>query len=661
MPELGWGRLRSALGGRARALRATYGRFSGGPGSGAARSRVARRGVLPGDLAQAAARPPGKVAPRYPESRRAAADVLRAARDLLQADVPIGDGRRVPLEALRWSRDPFGGKGSVHRLRFHALHGVEMLVQAHALTGELAYIERARVLAERWIADALAARSREVWDDHATALRAITLARLWHAWRTLDDETPGFAASMLSAAVAHAAVLADEREYRPSHNHGVVQAYALLALGLVFPGLPGADRWVALGRARLIGQLADNVSVDGLHREHSPAYHFFVLRHFLDARALAGAHGLELPAEFAERLAAMARAGLHLLKPDGTPAALGDTCRGSGLAVAPEDLAELPGDVAERFLHVRTAGARGRPPGLASTLAEDAGYAFLRGGADGGHPADEAYVVVRTGTFRTAHVHRDVLSFELYAFGDDLVVDPGGPYAYGSPVRGELMATAAHNTVTVDDGNQAIGRAEVLSWSAGPGLDVLDARHRLYPGVVHRRLLAFVRRGYLVVVDRLEGATTRRFSQAFHLAPALDVVALSGDGVATTRAGRGPTLELRHLGPGTAGVLVERGRGGAQRGWVCVGAGQLAAAPAVRFEQEGRTATFVTLLVPRPDGAGEVATAVLRGRPFVDEARVSVTVRGIGDELLIPAEGPVTIRTGLPVGDPPGPPGGERP
>ena len=118
---------------------------------------------------------------------------------------------------------------------------------------------------------------------------------------------------------------------------------------------------------------------------------------------------------------------------------------------------------------------------------------------------------------------------------------------------------------------------------------------------------------------------------------------------------------LSLIGPGTAGVLVERGRGGAQRGWVCVGAGQLAAAPAVRFEQEGRTATFVTLLVPRPDGAGEVATAVLRGRPFVDEASVSVTVRGIGDELLIPAEGPVTIRTGLPVGDAPGPPGGERP
>lgn len=612
------------------------------------RRRRRRISWLPPALVSSLQQAAPKAVPQYPEARRSATEVCRLADEMLASGVPMGEGRRLPMEAVSWRRDPFGGRGSIAALLFHALYPVELLLQAHAASAQFRYLERARAMTDRWIAECLDDRSERLWDDHGTALRAITLCRLWLACRVHEVE-PSFGRRLLTALATHGEILAAEDFHRPTHNHGIVQAYALLSVGLVLSGLPGARAWIARARARLEAQMADNVSAEGLHREHSPAYHFFALRHFLDAWKLARACGERVAEPFATRLQAMLASATDLLKPDGAPAALGDTCRSSPLMIDAEDLEEWPSGATDGLMHVLTAGARGRAALSASRLLHGAGYAVLRSGRDASDgAADERYLVVRTATYRTAHIHRDVGSFELYGHGEDLIVDAGGPYAYGHRIRAELMRTAAHNTIVVDGRDQAVGEAEVLRWATGSTVDVLDIRHRLYPRVSHRRLFALVKpRAYVLIVDRLEAEDVHRYAQVFHLSPALDV-SIRGHVLSTNHRSGGPTVRIVPALTDDLGVRLERGGSTADRGWICVAKEQLVPDWAVGYERAARSTTFVTLLLPERPGAAREVEATIEGAPLTGECRVAVRGAEIHDDIVIPADGAVRVVGGGP-------------
>ncbi|MCI0547883.1 MAG: heparinase II/III family protein [Candidatus Rokubacteria bacterium] len=583
--------------------------------------------ALPASLVRAARDAAPGEPPRYPSFVPTPAGVSPVAEALVRGRFVLESGVEGPISALSWIRDPFGNRSSLERLRFHALEWVGELARAYRLTGEVAYLERAKELADRWIAECLdAEHSDNAWSDHGTALRALVLIDLWHACR---DHEPGASARLgrlLGAIVRHGEKLAPRGLYRAEHNHGVTQAYALLAIGLAFPALPRAAAWAALGRARLEAQMADNVSVEGLHREHSPYYHFYVFRQFHYAHRLARAHGVHFSAEFTLRLQAMLAAGAHLLKPTGDLPALGDTGAASPVLVEPADLADWPGG-AQAFRWSRSGGADGTPAETASALFAGAGYAVLRSGWGQREPfADERWLILRLSTFATSHVHRDLLAFELCAYGADLVVDSGGPFGYRHPLRtAYFLATRAHSTVVVDDQSQEIGESVVRHWQRSPGHDGIVAEHRSYPGVLHRRAVILIRPDLFLVVDRLESDRRHRYAQLFHLAPAL-IPTLSGLAVATTRAiaGEGPTLTMLPLVVDGLGATLHRGAMDPRQGWVTTGEEQMVPASVVAYHRDDSVATFATLLVPERRGAAEPVAAALEGLPFDGDARVVI-------------------------------------
>ena len=116
-----------------------------------------------------------------------------------------------------------------------------------------------------------------------------------------------------------------------------------------------------------------------------------------------------------------------------------------------------------------------------------------------------------------AHAHADVLSFVLWADGEQVLVDPG-TYLYSGPERDRFRGTAAHSTVEVDGADQcrfwgdfrAAGRPNVTVGriESSDGATVVDAAHdgyrRLADPVVHRRAFAWVPGSGIVVVDRLD-------------------------------------------------------------------------------------------------------------------------------------------------------------
>src|SRR5207249_1589723 len=112
------------------------------------------------------------------------------------------------------------------------------------------------------------------------------------------------------------------------------------------------------------------------------------------------------------------------------------------------------------ILYVASGGQRGTPPACRSKGFPDGGYHILRSGwGNGSEPfEDERYLVFDCGPLgRGNHGHLDLLSFEMAAYGQSLVVDPGR-YVYdesgGTNWRVLFRGTGYHNTVQVDKKNQ---------------------------------------------------------------------------------------------------------------------------------------------------------------------------------------------------------------
>jgi hypothetical protein len=236
-------------------------------------------------------------------------------------------------------------------------------------------------------------------------------------------------------------------------------------------------------------------------------------------------------------------------------------------------------------------------------------------------------------------VHRDLLSFELQAFGTDLVVDSGGPGVY--PLRTWLKSTSAHNTVVVDGRDQGIGRAHLRASRLETDWALLDAEHAVYAGVRHRRILAFRRSGALLVIDRLVSDKRRRFSLLFHLAadliPSQDELA-----VRTRSATNGPTLQILPLATTDLALEIHQGGQFSSRGRLQVSLDRTLSGSTLEYRREGPDVIFATLLLPARQGLGPTATATVSGRLLEGDVEISVASPEDSWVLGLNAQGGVT-------------------
>lgn len=575
-----------------------------------------------------------RVAPPYPSFFEIRPGNRSGTGDLLRGERTLSTGQVIRLTDLSWRRDPFGSISSLEHLLFHSLDWAEELLDAWRSEGNPRLLDAAFSLTDRWIRECLfTERYPEIWSDHATAIRSVVLCRLWCLAR---DQRSALRRplhrDLLTAILRHGRRLAHPAFYRPDHNHGVTQAYALLAIGLSVPSVAESPAWIRLGRARLLSQLADNFSEEGLHLEHSPYYQFYAYRQLADGYVFGTDRGVLFPDAYAEGLSRCYRAGAHLIKPDGRLAALGDTSSVSPI------LADTTGAHAGSAELCHESGftwnpATG-PPGTAgiSFLSLGGGLAVLQSEIDADErPADRRYVALRLGTFPTSHIHRDVFGFEFYAYGEDLLVDSGGPYAYEDPVRAYFVSTRAHNTVVVDDRDQEIGNSRLLQRESRSGRDVLVAEHSNYPGVTHRRSLVFSRGRYLLLFDILRSNREHSYRQLFHLSPTLTPI-LKGLAADTEHTSGGATLRLVPLSGVGVSARTRRGESDPLQGWVVAGERRRLPSSVVEYERAGREAAFAVLLLPEPRGARGAVEAVLEGDLLSGGCRVRVSLDGIADQ-----------------------------
>jgi hypothetical protein len=396
-----------------------------------------------------------------------------------------------------WNQNPFGSRSGVYEL--HTLQLLDVLLRTYLDDGDERPLGQARDLALDWVAAnkrGAAETNGFAWYDMAVGLRAAYLAYLLRACGhagVLDEEQ---ATTLVEALREHGAFLADEANYARGHNHGLFQDEGLLLLCSYLPFLDESVEWRELAWRRCIETLHETVDWDeGMHLEHSTAYHLAITHYVRRILELPSAEEREL----GPLLAKLEETAGWLVLPDGSLPELGDTDSGQAVAWA----------------------ARSAEGKSGLKLLRRSGLAVVR--------EDDSFLAVSAWYHGHAHKHGDELSFVLYQSGHRVICDPGR-YGYyeDEPARLYARSNRAHNGLVLG-GEPCDWRAGepygsgIVAGGVGAGWYAIEGVNPLLRGIEHRRLFLFRPASVLVVVDEVRAEQPCSHARLLHFGPQLEV------------------------------------------------------------------------------------------------------------------------------------------
>jgi hypothetical protein len=316
------------------------------------------------------------------------------------------------------------------------------------------------------------------------ALRALALSTAWYAFGSALEARPEAAGELAAAIAVHAARILPTMSYARAqgNNHLLSEAAALYTVGLLFPELKAASRWLRTGRKAFVDGLAQQVYEDGGYVQHSTRYHRLALDLCLWTARLAAIHGQPLPPGALERCAKLTEclmaqvdaetgAASHLGNDDGSvffpysfpfgqdyrfSLQAASLCFRSTSAYSPG-----PWDELGAWLGLVPPGAAAPPRSRRGSF-PSAGIHLLGEGRSNAQ--------VRCAYFRSRPAHSDQLHVEAWFDGSSILGDPGTyRYRAAPPWDNSLASSHVHNGPTIDgeEPMQRAGRFLWLQWAQG--------------------------------------------------------------------------------------------------------------------------------------------------------------------------------------------------
>jgi hypothetical protein len=342
------------------------------------------------------------------------------------------------------------------------------------------------------------------WYDMATGLRALKLAFIINRFSHVNSSfkiSNDRKSRILEIARHHLSEL--NRQPLSINNHGIFQAHGLVVLSLCL----GNEVSIQHGIMKMEELIEQQFNSDGYHVENSDKYHWFVLDTFdkflnLDV--------YRASTKIRENLNLSRLVKFWTTFPNKESLMIGDS------------------EYKVRDLDFSSANHQCDPDSYIVKNFEDSGYLFVRSCFDS-DPTSASMLFFQTAYKNNTHRHADDFNVLLYEFGMNILVD-AGQYAYSKDKeRGYILSTKAHNSLVIDDKSYQL-KDKMYYESALKFCDEIDNTfifktelHRTKPQVNHSRIIFYKPSDFLIVIDKVDSNTLRKFEQVWHFHQDLDV------------------------------------------------------------------------------------------------------------------------------------------
>lgn len=410
------------------------------------------------------------------------------------------------------------------------------------------------------------------------ALRLIAVCHIFDLLRNHITDDHQLWGRLVDLVYSHARLIELRTSLHSSAgNHTIAESAGLIYAGVIFSEIPGSSRWLGTGKKLLEAEAERQILPDGGGIEQATWYQLFnihilwlvtrLLRHFHIRVPLALDTATNRGTAF---LAALDSDGESLEQ-------IGDSDSGYALS----EYLSIP-------VH------RPSPIECPMTTFTDSGYTV----ATIGH-LDRSRFIFDHGPLgmppNYGHGHADALALLLTRKSRRIFIETG-TYTYGGDPkwREYFRSTRAHNTVTVDDLDQAT-QEDTFQWSEPYRADLLRsevepghsgrllATHDGYRsiGVKHLRAVAWERDRWLLIFDYLVGTGSHTLDLHWHLSPEIQC---KGEEVVDLRSGD-DLITMQCIG---GDLSIQRGNTSPILGWHSPKYGVLEPTSTIRIHHDGR-------------------------------------------------------------------------
>ena len=413
---------------------------------------------------------------------------------------------------------------------------VYTLVRAYAATQDEKYPEAFWTLIEDWARHNPPNTGPNWMDGQEIALRLMAWIFGYFQFSNSPSSTPNRKAKFILLLAAQAERIYKNIDYAIStkSNHTISEAFGLWMVGLLFPELQHAEKYLSLGRKLLEQSAAEQIFPDGSYSMYSLNYHRFILHIYLYAIQLGENYQLPLTdslktsitksIEYLSRLINSETGEMPTYgSNDGALVLPLNNCNFTdyrpllqlGWCITKKEFLFEPGPWDEDIIWL--CGASPLSQREKARVREKSTLSFPNGGVYLLRSSN-SHALIHCTDFASRPSHADQLHVDLWIHGHNVAID-AGTYLYSGqpPWRNGLAHTNVHNTVTVDDKDQMtmVSRFTWTNWSKGKVLQhnekLWQGEHDGYKPVTHKRTVTSLEGDRWLVIDNLSSKESHRY------------------------------------------------------------------------------------------------------------------------------------------------------
>lgn len=420
---------------------------------------------------------------------------------------------------INWDYWPV--KDNEVRWQLHRVTWWQPMGMAYRSSGDEKYAKEWIFQFRDWEKKNYLGRSKEndqiAWRPLEVSERIQSLPGTFNLFVLSPNFTPAFLLEFLNSFSKQTAYIPEH--YSKEGNHLLFEAQRVLGAGASFPELKLADGWRKSGIEILNREIKLQVLADGVQWELSPTYHIACIEIFLKAYNSAKMAGLEkeFPDTYINTIEKMIIATANISFPDYSNPMFGDSWtsdKNARIKLFASWSKIFPDN--ELIKYFATDGAEGRASYLSHALSNGGFYTFRNGWNN-----KSTVMILKAGPPAEFHAQPDNGTFELWVKGRNFTPDTGC-YIYSgdaevTKMRNWYRQTRVHSTLTLDNQNMVITKAQENKWKTDKKLDILTYTNPSYTDLDHQRSVLFIDQKYFLVIDKAIGKAIGNLGVHFQL------------------------------------------------------------------------------------------------------------------------------------------------